>query len=381
MLTRWIIRLVAIVAVLLMGAFADAQQPTGGGRSTPSSGGGGGAGSVRSGGGNGDGPTRAPSSASGGNKGTSSSNGGNQGGTGNAGGTGGESPTPPKKPGTGTGSVITKTGPGSTSTGTPITGTGTPITQTPPTGNPNPTIGKIQPPRQDRREGFRGERRDETRGDQGEQHHRRHRDPSDPNRFRNAPTFIVPQTYGWAPYTWWFNGTNNWFPTAWDDGYDGNDNYVERDEDRYDRVAPTTPTVPTPAQDQAQSTNALQGMPAYSQALVEFKAAQQTYEDASARVLAKLRKDPEYRRLLAQRDRAEDRVEAVQAGAKIPPSVEQVTPAARHKLEVSSKVTKMEQDAIAADPEAAAAKAKMVEANARLSALRKQAEAGGGRAQ
>jgi hypothetical protein len=97
--------------------------------------------------------------------------------------------------------------------------------------------------------------------------------------------------------------------------------------------------------------------------------------------LAKVRKDPEYQRVVAERDRAEDHVEAVQAGAKIPPNPERVTPAAQHKLNVSSKITKMEQDAIAADAEASAAKAKMVEANARLSALRKQAEASGGRAQ
>jgi hypothetical protein len=115
--------------------------------------------------------------------------------------------------------------------------------------------------------------------------------------------------------------------------------------------------------------------------MVEFQSAQQAYEDTSARILAKLRKDPEYQRLVAERDRAEDHVEAVQAGAKIPPSPERVTPAAQRKLNVSSKITKMEQDAIAADPEASAAKAKMVEANARLSALRKQAEASGGRAQ
>jgi hypothetical protein len=169
---------------------------------------------------------------------------------------------------------------------------------------------------------------------------------------------------------------------VWDDGYDDNNNdgYASRDDDRYDHVAPTTPNVPaTPSP--AQSTNAVQGMPAYSQALVEFKAAQQAYEDASARVLAKLHKDPEYQRLVAQRDRAEERVAAVQAGAKIPPSAERVIPAAQQKLNVSSKITNMEQDAIAADPEAATAKGRMVEANARLSALRKQAEASGGRAQ
>ena len=353
MATRWIIRLVAIISVLLLGAFADAQTQQGAAPAPANSGGG----AVRSGG---SAPVHPPTAASGGSKSTSGS------GTGSGSTSGGSSgsnqpkpPTPPpaKSTPTGTGSVIT-------GTGTPITGTGAPITQTPPTGNLNPIPPKDIP----------------------ENHHRHHRDPNDPNRFHNAPVYILPQTYGWAPYTWWFNGNSYWMPPIWDDGYDGNNNdgYVGRDDDRYDRVAPTTPSVPatpSPAQIQAQSTNALQGMPAYSQAMVEFNAAQQAYQNASARVLAKLRKEPEYQRLVADRDRAEDHVEAVQAGANIPPNPERVTPAAQHKLNVSSKITKMEQDAIAADPEASAAKARMVEANARLSALRKQAEASGGRAQ
>jgi hypothetical protein len=122
-------------------------------------------------------------------------------------------------------------------------------------------------------------------------------------------------------------------------------------------------------------------MPAYNQAMVEFKAAQAAYDDAVARVMDRLRRDPEYQRLVAQRDHAENRVEAVQAGARIAPNPDRVLPAAQQKLQVSSKVTKMEQDAIAADPQASAAKAKLVEANEKLAALRKQAGgASGGQA-
>ena len=349
MATRWIIRLVAIISVLLLGAFADAQTRDGGASSPPAGGGG----AVRSGGGGGNAPVRPPSAGTGDSKGTSGSS------TGNTPTRGGASNPPPAstKPPTPTPTPPPR-GSAPSGTGSVITGTGSSITQTPPTGNPNPT-----PP---------------INSPENRRHH--HRDPNDPNRFHNAPVYILPQTYSWAPYTWWFNGNTYWMPPTWDEGYAGNDNdgYVGRDDDRYDRVAPTTPS---PAQNQAQSTNALQGMPAYSQALVEFKAAQQAYEDASARVLAKLRKDPQYQRLVAERDRAEDHVEAAQASARIPPNPERVTPAAQRKLNVSSKITNMEQDAIAADPEASAAKAKMVEANARLSALRKQAEASGGRVQ
>jgi hypothetical protein len=220
------------------------------------------------------------------------------------------------------------------------------------------------------------------------------REVRDGRRDRSRPrypgaTYILPTQYAWAPYTWWFNGNSYWLPSGWDDGYAGDgyrDNYSRDDaydDSRYDRVAPTpaAPATPSPAQEQARSANAVEGMPAYNQAMVEFKAAQQAYEDASERVLARLRQEPEYQRLAARRDRAADKVEARQASAKVPPNAsDRVLSAAQEKLNVSTQVTKMEQDAIAADPQASAAKARMVEANERLAAMRKQAEASGGRA-
>jgi len=55
-------------------------------------------------------------------------------------------------------------------------------------------------------------------------------------------------------------------------------------------------------------------MPEYRQALAELQQAQSEYDRISADVLDKLKKgDAEYQTLLAQRDRAEDQVEAVQA--------------------------------------------------------------------
>jgi hypothetical protein len=219
---------------------------------------------------------------------------------------------------------------------------------------------------------------DQTRG-------RRHR--PNPNSPSNPPTIILPQQYGWAPNTWWYNGNNYWMPPAWNNGYYGNgypgDGYRAADDynndNRYDRVAsPPTPPTPSPTQEQARAANALQGSSAYTQAMADFKAAQAAYDDAVARVMDRLRRDPEYQRLVAQRERADERVGAVQAGARIEPNPDRVLPAAQQKLQISSKVTKMEQDAIAADPQASAAKAKLVEANERLTALRKQGEVGGG---
>jgi hypothetical protein len=353
MSTRWLIRLVVLVSVLLLGAMADAQQPSGGASPAPAPAPSGGARAAAPA------PKAAPAPSkpapapapapvrSSGN--TGAPNGG------------GNTPSP-----TNNGSA----GSVNTGTGSAISGTGAPITQT-----PAPSMGNRQNPPPD---ATRTQRDQQLRG------RPRPRKPNDPNN-PNVPTFILPQQYGWAPYTWWYNGNNYWMPPVWsndyydDNGYYGDGYRAADDSDRYDRVAPPpTPATPSPTQEQARAANALQGMPAYNQAMVEFKSAQAAYDDAVARVMDRLRQDPEYKRLVAQRDRADDRVEAVQAGARIAPNPDRVLPAAQQKLQVSSKITRMEQDAIAADPQASAAKAKLVAANEKLAALRKQAGAGGG---
>jgi uncharacterized protein YdcH (DUF465 family) len=118
-------------------------------------------------------------------------------------------------------------------------------------------------------------------------------------------------------------------------------------------------------------------MPEYRQALAELQQAQSEYVRISADVLDKLKKgDAEYQTLLAQRDRAEDQVEAVQASARIP-APEAVTPAAQKKLDLKSKITRKEQSALAADPQARAAKARLTEANERVNAMRQQARGAG----
>ena len=406
MLTRWIIRLVVIFSVLLLGAMADAQQSRGGGGSKGGGSSGGGSSAANSGGGGGS--SAAPKGGGGNSSSTGSS--ANRGGTKSSGGsapptppTPPTSPTPPRASGggaaNGTGSAISGTGSAVSGTGSGISGTGAPITGTPAPGGaaPGRMIDRSPDPRGAR---FR-ENPIPNPGDERRERRRRPRAPIDPNDTNqqpaaNVPQYVDPQQYQWAPYTWWFRGNSYWLPPMADAGYygggyrddeDDDDYYRSRgryDEGRYDRVAPTpaAAAAPSAAQEQARSVNAGEGMPAYSQAMLEFKAAQSAYEAASERVLAKLREDPGYRRLVAQRDRKTGEVEAVQAGAKVPPAASgQVLSAAQEKLNVSSKVTRMEQDAIAADAEASAAKAKMVEANERLSALRKQAEALGARVQ
>ncbi|MDB5320325.1 MAG: hypothetical protein JWN40_1956 [Phycisphaerales bacterium] len=118
-------------------------------------------------------------------------------------------------------------------------------------------------------------------------------------------------------------------------------------------------------------------MPEYRRALAELQQAQTELDAISTRVLDKLKTgDADYQALLNERDRAEDRVEAVQAAARVP-SPEAVTTAAQKKLDLKSRITKKEQAAIAADPEARAAKARVTEANERVTAMRQQARGAG----
>jgi uncharacterized protein YdcH (DUF465 family) len=133
----------------------------------------------------------------------------------------------------------------------------------------------------------------------------------------------------------------------------------------------------SPTQDQAKALNQLEAMPEYRRALAELQQAQTELDTVSTRVLDKLKTgDADYQALLNERDRAEDRVEAVQAAARVP-SPEAVTPAAQKKLDLKSRITKKEQAAVAADPEARAAKARVAEANERVTAMRQQARGAG----
>lgn len=178
----------------------------------------------------------------------------------------------------------------------------------------------------------------------------------------------------WGPYAWWSSGTSYWWPPM-DGSYDRRNDGYYPDSTASSGTRTPAADLPTPTQVQAQSVNQLEGIPEYRQLVAELKKAQNEYEAASRRAVEKVKSTQEYQALLKQRDQAENQVEAVQAGAKIPPSAERVTPAAERKLNVSSKITRMEQDAIAADPQASAAKAHMVDLNERLTAMRKQAQA------
>lgn len=183
---------------------------------------------------------------------------------------------------------------------------------------------------------------------------------------------------GYLPNSWWFNGNSYWTRSYGDDVQNDNQQAANGSSTPAAPAqnVPTPGGAATPAQDQAKAVNQLEAAPSYRQAVADMAKAQAAYDSASGKALEKLKKNPEYQALVKQRDHAEDKVEAVQAAAKIP-SPAQVTPIAQQKLNVSSKITHMEQDAIQADPDAAAAKSRLVDLNAQVQTFKKQAQNAG----
>ncbi len=182
---------------------------------------------------------------------------------------------------------------------------------------------------------------------------------------------------GYMPYSWWYKGDSYWSQPY--ESYPDNNQQADNGSSTPAAPAQNVPTpgrAPTPAQDQAKATNQLEGSPSYRQAVAQLAKVQAAYDAASAKALEKLKKNPEYQALIQHRDHAQDKVEAVQASAKIP-SPEQVTPIAQKKLDLNSKITRMEQDAIQSDPDAAAAKSKVVDLNAQVQTLKKQPQNAG----
>jgi hypothetical protein len=259
-----------------------------------------------------------------------------------------------------------------------------PVTVTPPANNPAPGSSRgpaLQPnphnPNPPQRPGSAEDARKIAERQREAQNKGNRTLSNNPNRI---VVVGVPALNSWAPYSWWFNGNSYWWPPVDNRDDSGYRNDTTSSANSTSPTTPATPPADVPAQTQvqAQSLNQLEGMPEYRRLMAELKKAQNQYETASARAIEKVKANPEYQALVKERDQAQDKVEAVQASAKIPP-VEQVTPAAEKKLDVSAKITRMEQEAIAADPQASAAKARMVELNEMLTGMRKQAQTGGAR--
>lgn len=280
--------------------------------------------------------------------------------------------------------------PAAPSPGTPAAGhqPGQPPPAHPPAQRPRPTPSADRAPiPRTPRTAAEAEREHQARTAR-EERDRQPRPPVDNNANNNPNNRIriirvYPRAlYGWAPYSWWFSGNSYWWPPMDDYGnpYDyDNPNRHPSDEGAASSIPPEPPVTPpdtsAPTEDQAKALNELEASPGYRLALADLKLAQSDFDAARQRVLDKLKDDPEYRALIDERDHAEKHVEAAQASARIL-NPEAVTPAAQRKLDLNAKITRMEQAALDADPDARAAQVRLVKTKARVTAMRQGAKTG-----
>ena len=119
--------------------------------------------------------------------------------------------------------------------------------------------------------------------------------------------------------------------------------------------------------------SAFEASPEWTAAQTDLKQLQTAHDEAAKPVLAALKEKPEYQKAVAAQEAARADVATHQEKPQATP--EQLTAPATAALEASSEVTKLEQDALAADPKVTELKAKLTEATARIQQLTAQRDA------
>jgi hypothetical protein len=193
-----------------------------------------------------------------------------------------------------------------------------------------------------------------------------------------------PFSYGWGDGWYGGYGTQYGYP-----GYSYNSNYpfdipyAEYNNDESLAANPPNPnavdaqsatTLVNPYDQQAvqaRQTNAVDKSPAMIQANSTVAQTQSAFDAERERVLAALAQKPDYQAAVARRHQAAKEVHQATTQPGGQPS-SALSSAANDKMEAADEVTKMEAQAIAADPAASAAKAKMEQALADRDALRAQ---------
>ena len=132
-------------------------------------------------------------------------------------------------------------------------------------------------------------------------------------------------------------------------------------------LAAPVPAGPSPAAVAAQAANAVDKSPEMIAANKEVGDAQRAYDNERARVLKSLGDKPEYQQLLAKKHAAAKDVATAKLTGQPQPVV---TDAASEKLDASDEVTKMREQAVTADADAAAAKKRLIQAVADRDMLR-----------
>jgi hypothetical protein len=202
---------------------------------------------------------------------------------------------------------------------------------------------------------------------------------------------FYPFSYGFNP-GWYGSGYGSYYNNYPYNGYsfgdglgtttgDYNTNYQTSSSDGATssaQVPQTPPTVTAGTSSvtaQAITANAVEKSPALVSANGAVTQAQGQYNEARDRVLATLRDQPAYQQALDRRRQAAAQVAAAKSTAPAAPNAQPsgtVVAAATAKLDAGDEVTKMEEQAVAKDPAAIAAKARLDQAIADRDALKAQ---------
>jgi hypothetical protein len=187
----------------------------------------------------------------------------------------------------------------------------------------------------------------------------------DHDRDHRGPNIYLP----WYGYVAGTDGWNGW------EGWTSNTNVGNNNSTFSDTSMPnpptaqpaTMPSTPSAAETSAVITNSVDKSPEMVAANNDLHLAQVEYDKQRQRVLSQLRDKPEYNHAVRQKDTAAANLNTAKSTVTTQPGV---ADAAHAKLDASSDVTKMEEQAIANDNEAAAAKTHLADAVAKRDALR-----------
>jgi hypothetical protein len=191
--------------------------------------------------------------------------------------------------------------------------------------------------------------------------------------------------FGYYPYlpayNYWNPYYNNYNGSVYPGQFTQPDTAITEPNESADQTlsAPVTPEV-TPPQPAAVDTtsaalnSALIASPQWRDADAQVRSAQSEYDAASAIVLAQLRTQPAYQQALAQKAADAQKLNSIEKKNPTPP-MDRTQSAASAKLSAAETVTQMETAALAADPRASAAKAKLDAAVTNRLEIRRQIEA------
>ena len=207
-------------------------------------------------------------------------------------------------------------------------------------------------------------------GDRDHDHDRHNQQNNNGNEFFYGP--------GWYPYGGMWN--DGWYNNGYNNGgnyqtpvYTPSNQPTPTPVNNGDTSATPMPPTQTAAGAAAQATNAVDKSPEMVAANNAVASAQQAYTTERERVLASLRDKPEYKDALGRKHEAAKDVTDAKNNGKPQTAV---VDAANVKMDAGDEVTKMQEQAVATDEAAAAAKTRLASTIADRDVLRAKLMAG-----